>query len=170
MRGPPKDHFAKDFVGEQWKIMKQPVENEIRATPEINSEGESESDNTDVHPVIVETKSQGEMIQELEDRIRILQRENDNMLLAMRVQGTPIEAVESADEEIRLLENKEFVEDLIHTKEVNARMRLELDVLADHVNSEAKKQDESVKSLAGNGRREKDLFQEHFPPLGRQNI
>lgn len=93
------------------------------------------------------------------------QKENDNLLYVMKLQcdnskGNEAESVDKSKAD-------ELLEELIRTKQNNARLRLDLEVLAEKVNEEANQCEDKKNPTTVVV---DDCFDEQFPPLTRTKI
>lgn len=147
MKAPSKDFFADEFVGKQWYILKRKgVETTLSAIPKVTvTEGECSVNNEleALHAQLVEK-----------------QKENDNLLYAMKLQydspnGNEVDPVHKS-------KTDDLIEELVRTKQNNARLRLDLEILAEKVNVEANKCKDKEKPIA---MVVDDCSEEQFPPL-----
>ncbi|KAM7472037.1 hypothetical protein LguiA_010220 [Lonicera macranthoides] len=165
MKAPAKDFYAGDFVGDQWNVLKQPSMVDLGENSSDVMVSDERCKRIDLCDASGKDLADLRAMQEL---IANLRKENDNLLLAMKLQSEFCSGknliVDTSDvENVNNIQN--VVDELIKTKQQNIQMRLYLDVLAEKVNkNESEKIGGSMIPVIEMNETALE-FDEQFPPL-----
>ena len=141
IREPPRDPFAKDFVGKEWAILRGRNVSPVKQGGQIQEfRTESGSNLKDRSPEVLE--------ESVEMATRIIEEGLEPSLLDLQTENSTLHAViELQNERIRILEGKntyeirdgvtqkleDLMSDLMAAKNRNMKLRLDMNVLAEKV-------------------------------------